>query len=532
MMSQRTKTIAGVLALIIGAFAIGWIYFQLSPGAWEQFLDEMSGETTESGSGSETVVRRPVRRSDELIASGSIEAEEVTVAAELGGRIIETAADEGDGVNGGDLLLRLDQQSLLAQREGALATVNQAAAALDAAQAQLDQAQAGATKEEIAAAEATVLAAEGAVAVAEAALAQAQIGADSARTVEETESSVAMAEAAVAQAEGGVAAAEAGLARANAELAHLRAGASPDEIAMYEALLTQAQALYLQPKNTYDDLISKDVGGMPEEQARYQVQAAEAARNAAQAQLAQVRAGATAEEIAIAATAVSAAQAQVTIAEAARDAAQAALDQAQAGPETSQDLVAQADAGIAAAQAQISVAEGQLAQAQAGLDRLRAGATDEEIAMLQAQVSQAEAALDTAEAALKALDIELDRSLLVAPSGGVILERMVHEGELAAPGAPLFTLADLDEVTLTVYVPEAELGRVSLGQPVEVNVDAYDELFPGQVSHIASRAEFTPKNVQTQEERVHMVFAVKIRLDNPEHFLKPGMPADAFFAAE
>jgi hypothetical protein len=65
-----------------------------------------------------------------------------------------------------------------------------------------------------------------------------------------------------------------------------------------------------------------------------------------------------------------------------------------------------------------------------------------------------------------------------------------------------------------------------------VNVDAYDDLFPGRVSHIVSKAEFAPKNVQTQEERVHMVFAVKIRLENPEHLLKPGMPADAFFIAE
>ncbi len=79
-------------------------------------------------------------------------------------------------------------------------------------------------------------------------------------------------------------------------------------------------------------------------------------------------------------------------------------------------------------------------------------------------------------------------------------------------------------------MPESELGKVSLGQLVEVNVDAYDGLFPGEVSYIASQAEFTPKNVQTQEERVHMVFAVKVRLDNADHLLKPGMPADAFFS--
>jgi multidrug resistance efflux pump len=109
------------------------------------------------------------------------------------------------------------------------------------------------------------------------------------------------------------------------------------------------------------------------------------------------------------------------------------------------------------------------------------------------------------------------------------LQRLAHIGELAAPGAPLFILADLDEVTLTVYVPEAELDQVSLGQTVEVTVDAYDKVFIGQVTHIASQAEFTPKNVQTQEERVHMVFAVKVRLENIDHELKPGMPADAAF---
>ncbi len=528
-MSQRTKIIAGVVALIVGAVAVGWIYFQLSPGAWEQFTAEMAAEGGQTRPETQAVVRRPVRRAGELMASGSIEAEDVTVAAELGGLVVETAAGEGDSIDAGDLLLRLDQRSLLAQQEGALATVAQAEAALDAAEAQLAQARAGATAEEIAAARAAELAAEGSLAAAKATLTQAEIGANSARTVEQTESSVAQAEAALAQAEGAVTAAEAGLAQANAELARLRAGARPEEIAIHEALLAQAEANYLQPRTSYDDLMRHDVGGVPEEMARFQMQAAEAARNAAQAQLDLARAGASAEEIAAASAAVAAARAQVTIAEAGRDAAEAALAQAQSAPETSLDLVAQSDAGIIFAQAGVSVAEGQLAQAQAALDRLLAGATTEEIMILEAQVSQAAAALATAEAALKALEIELGRTELLAPTGGVVLERMVHEGELAAPGAALFNLADLDEVTLTVYVPEAELGKVFLGQEVEVGVDAYDQSFAGEVAAIASEAEFTPRNVQTQEERVHMVFAVKIRLENPEQMLKPGMPADAIF---
>ncbi|HSH14057.1 MAG TPA: efflux RND transporter periplasmic adaptor subunit, partial [Desulfurivibrionaceae bacterium] len=300
---------------------------------------------------------------------------------------------------------------------------------------------------------------------------------------------------------------------------------------MFEAQLAQAEALYLQPRTAYDELAKNEIRGVPEEMARYQMQAAQSARDAAQAQLDLARAGASSQEIAAALAMVSAAEAQVDIAEAGLDAAEAALVQAQAAPEASEDLVARADAGVAAAQAQVKVTEGQQAQVQAALDRQLAGATDQEIAMLRAQVAQTEAALAAAEAALKVLDIELERTALTAPAGGVILEWLVHEGELAMPGAALFTLADLDQVTLTVYVPEAELGKVALDQEVEVTVDAYEQVFPGRVTHIASQAEFTPKNVQTQEERVHMVFAVKIQLDNPDHQLKPGMPADAIFSS-
>ena len=96
------------------------------------------------------------------------------------------------------------------------------------------------------------------------------------------------------------------------------------------------------------------------------------------------------------------------------------------------------------------------------------------------------------------------------------------------PGAPLLTIADLGAVSLTIYVPEDQLGKVQLGQPVSVTVDAYpDRVFKGKVTFVSGQAEFTPKNVQTKEERVSMVFAVKVALPNPDHALKPGMPADA-----
>jgi multidrug resistance efflux pump len=154
------------------------------------------------------------------------------------------------------------------------------------------------------------------------------------------------------------------------------------------------------------------------------------------------------------------------------------------------------------------------------------GATPEQVAAMQAQVEIAQSALD-------ALLVQLDKFTLQAPISGLVLERAVQVGEVATPGAPLLTLGDLEHLALTVYVPEDQLGQVFVGQPVSVTVDAYPErTFRGQVTYIAGEAEFTPRNVQTREERVNMVFAIEIDLPNPDHALKPGMPADAILLDE
>jgi multidrug resistance efflux pump len=95
------------------------------------------------------------------------------------------------------------------------------------------------------------------------------------------------------------------------------------------------------------------------------------------------------------------------------------------------------------------------------------------------------------------------------------------------------TVANLDEVRLTVYIPENRYGRIQLGQSVSVEVDSFPgKAFQGEVTYLASQAEFTPRNVQTKEERVNTVFAVKILIPNPDHDLKPGMPADATIVVE
>ncbi len=159
--------------------------------------------------------------------------------------------------------------------------------------------------------------------------------------------------------------------------------------------------------------------------------------------------------------------------------------------------------------------------ARAALAAARAGARPEEVAVVQAKVAQA-------QAALARIDAQLGRLVVTAPQAGVVLEQVAYAGELAAPGATLLRMGDLDHVTLTVYLPVANAGRVRVGQPAVVRVDAYPgEEFQGTVSYLAPEAEFTPKNVQTRQERSDLVYAVKIALDNPEHRLKPGMPAEA-----
>lgn len=252
---------------------------------------------------------------------------------------------------------------------------------------------------------------------------------------------------------------------------------------------------------------------------------AEAALEMTQLQLDMALAGPRSEEIAIAEGAVQAAAAQVDLMNAGLDAVEAAIALGE-GPGTPTDH------DLKAAEAQVDMAEGQLAQAQAQLVLVSTGATKHDRDILEAQVKQAEAARDAANAALQAFDIEIENTSVYSPIDGVILQRLVNPGEIATPAGYLFMIADLDNLTLTVYIPEAELGRVRLGQSAQIQVDAYEDFFEGEISHIASAAEFTPRNVQTQEERVHMVFAVKIRLDNQEDLLRPGMPADATFNDE
>ena len=145
-------------------------------------------------------------------------------------------------------------------------------------------------------------------------------------------------------------------------------------------------------------------------------------------------------------------------------------------------------------------------------------------------MQQAQGAVNQAEANLALLDTQLEKLTVNAPLDGVILTRNVEPGEFVQPGAAVITMANLNELTITVYVPEDRYGEISLGQEATVTVDSFpNETFAATISSIADQAEFTPRNVQTIQGRSATVYAVKLKVRDPSGKLKLGMPADVVF---
>lgn len=177
----------------------------------------------------------------------------------------------------------------------------------------------------------------------------------------------------------------------------------------------------------------------------------------------------------------------------------------------------------------------ELDAARAANDGARASARErrEALALLRRgarreRVDEARARLKGALARVSTAKERLGYATLLAPISGVVLSKSVEPGEQVAAGTPVVTLGDTGECWLKGYIPETELGRVKLGQQARVSTDSHPgKFYQGRVSFISSEAEFTPKNVQTEKERVKLVYRIKISLPNPGMELKPGMPADA-----
>jgi HlyD family secretion protein len=233
----------------------------------------------------------------------------------------------------------------------------------------------------------------------------------------------------------------------------------------------------------------------------------------AEAMLAELEAGARPQEI--------------TVAEAAVHSAQAELDRATIEARRQSELRADnvsAERELEVARTQLAVAEARVGDAAARLALLREGARKETIAQARARVAQARAAVELAQT-------QVSNAVLTAPFSGVVLERHIEPGEFVAAGAPIVTAADTSRVWLRAYVNQTDLGRIKLGQTVDVRTDTFpDKVYSGRLTFISDEAEFTPKTVQTAKERVTLVFRIKVELDNNSGELKPGMAADATLA--
>jgi multidrug resistance efflux pump len=191
--------------------------------------------------------------------------------------------------------------------------------------------------------------------------------------------------------------------------------------------------------------------------------------------------------------------------------ARSALDLAEMSLQTS-------EADVDAAEKALAQAEGNLAVAQA---------SKQMVDLKRQQVSALRETRRSVEAQMAELEANLAERKIVAPSDGTILSRPVEVGNVVSPGSPVFVMVDMNRLYVKVYIPEPDIPKIKLGDPADVSVDAFPgRTFPARVTKIYQQAEFTPKNVETQEERLKLVFGVELSFVRPEGVLKPGMPAD------
>jgi membrane fusion protein YbhG len=284
-----------------------------------------------------------------------------------------------------------------------------------------------------------------------------------------------------------------------AALAELEAGSRKEDIAAAEAAMHKAEFA----------LADLEAGSRPQE-----IKSAEASVSAAEAQKAQTQADYNRANQLIR---------DKTISKEQFDSARAIFDVAAQRYREAVEHLALVKEG--SRKQQIDEARAAYNQAKAQYDLVIAGPRKETIDQARAKVKQAEAALKLAQT-------RLSYATLVSPLSGVVMSKNIEPGEYVAPGTPVVTVGDLVNVWLRAYIPETELGLVKVGQKAKVTTDTYPgKVYEGRVSFIAQEAEFTPKNVQTEKERVKLVYRIKIDIKNPEMELKPGMPADAVIEA-
>jgi multidrug resistance efflux pump len=447
------------------------------------------------------------RDDGKLRASGTIEAVEVNVSPETSGKVQEALVEEGQAVKMGDPILRLDESLLTAQRAVAQSGVDSAHNALLTAQGAYNMAQAQY---------------DAAVSSARAQQGAARLTDWLSRTPGQFDQPLwyFSQDEQITAAQAEVDASQHALQQAQSDLDQVVKSLNNADFVNAETHLADTRIRYLVANSVHDHAQatggkispdSIDLPNLPAFAPSYKI------------------------KIRIAKGLSSNSGDVITSAQDALDAAQAELEDAQ----QAYDALLNTDAAdrVLKARAALSVARERHEVALDNLSRLQTGEYSPQVkiaalALDQAKngLQQAQGMVNQAEANLALLDTQLKKLTVYAPMDGVILTRNVEPGEFVQPGAAAITMANLNELTITVYVPEDRYGEISLGQKATVTVDSFpNTTFTASISSISDQAEFTPRNVQTVQGRSATVYAVKLEVSDPEGKLKLGMPADVVF---
>ena len=409
-----------------------------------------------------------------LIATGTIEGTQVIIAPELGGRVLEVLAQEGALVTEGEVLVRFDDTMLQAQ-------LSQAQASLQMAQANYDLVASGPTVEQR-----------------QLAIASAELELTNTRqALQALYDNAPLTAAQISQA---IAAIDKDRDKKQQYLDNVVTEANPVDIDAAWASVVIAQDKLENAMEDFEPYENKDQSNLPRAVLQAQMAAAQKQYDSMVERYNNLVGTANQYELALA-------RAEVELSQARLADAQRQFDELEDGIDPD---------ALALAQARVNTAEANLVVA-------KADPSPEQLAVAQAQVQ-------VARGALEVLQAQIAKLVIASPIDGVVLTRSVEPGEVSVPGAPLVTLLRLDDLTITVYVPEDRYGSISLGQAAQVSVDSFPgEAFNATVVRIADQAEFTPRNVQTEEGRRTTVFAVDLSVANLDGKLKPGMPADVTF---
>lgn len=418
----------------------------------------------------------PQNGTSAIKSSGTISADEVRIAAEIGGKVASVNFREGDSVKAGDILFSLNTDLLQAQRD-------QAASAIDVAKANLQS-----SKSSLSSTQAQL----------DIALAQAQAK-EPAMSLSDWKRSMPSdfklpvwyfsTSEELQAAQDDIQAAQTSLDQAQQQLDQLLQDSNSTDIVAAEKRLALAETAYRSAKEVLDNA---NAATSPNDNLK------------------------------------TSAQDEFDAAKSELDAAQKSYDKLITTQKFSD--IQEGRAKVAVARARLELAINHRDTLLRGSDDLAVKAAQANLTHAQDMVTQAQAAKTQAETSLKQIDIQISKMQVKSPEDGVILERALEVGEIVTPGATTIVLGNLNPLKVTAYIPEDQYGRITLGMEATVTVDSFpNQTFTGKVTHIADKAEFTPRNVQTVEGRKTTVIAVDIEIPNPDMKLKPGMPADIVF---